>query len=62
MVEDIIRFASLVEQINELSEFLEDNRKHFYDGGKPFEKIYSSDIDDLEKMCSELKELIIKIK
>lgn len=62
MIKDILRFARLIENINELSNHLDMCRDSFYDGGKSFEQIYTTDLEDLERMCLELKELMLKIK
>jgi hypothetical protein len=58
MDEHVNRLCKLVVEINEINNKLEKEKSNFYDGGHSFEEIMESEIAVLEKLQTELKELL----
>ncbi len=52
------RFCQLVKLINDKNEMLDKERDSFYDGGKSFNDIFESDLDELNCMENELLDII----
>lgn len=52
---DIKKFCRIVQRINELNQFLDEERESFYDGRHSFEECYSTQIAELEELQREFR-------
>lgn len=61
---NIKEFCRIVQRINELNQFLDEERESFYDGGHSFEECYSTQINELVDLQKEFLFVftVIKIK
>jgi len=59
--ENIKQFCRLITQINSMNDYLAKSHDDFYSGGHPFDEVYKSDLEDLDKLQGEFKTVFKKL-
>lgn len=58
---DIKRYCQLVFQIQQLNSYIDTARDDFYDGGYPFDTMYSTDLENLKNLEEEFIDVLKRL-